>query len=185
MLHREIAAALGITPSAVSYHLKHSEGYENWRELTDEKRAIIVREYTAGKTMDQICAELRSCRSTIIRVLREAGVASRPKTRDWSGDKNPKWNGGVLTHEKGYKYIYLPDHPDAIRMGYVFEHRLVMEKKLGRRLSKKEVVHHINGVVTDNRPENLEIFSSNAEHLKATLTGVPHKNPRKSKREKR
>jgi hypothetical protein len=46
-----------------------------------------------------------------------------------------------------------------------------MERQLGRYLSKKEVVHHKNGVKTDNRPENLEVFESNAKHLAATLKG--------------
>lgn len=52
--------------------------------------------------------------------------------------------------------------------GYAYEHDLVAESMLGRRLLPSEVVHHKNHVKDDNRPENLEIMSR-ADHLQLHL----------------
>lgn len=80
-----------------------------------------------------------------------------------SGSNNPKWHGGWIIID-GYKYIYKPEHPNATKMKYVCEHRLVMEKKLGRFLNRKEVVHHINHNKLDNRIENLMLCASTGKH---------------------
>jgi hypothetical protein len=61
----------------------------------------------------------------------------------------------------GYILIYKPEHPKATAVGYVPEHRLVMERFLRRGLHDEETVHHKNGLRADNRLENLEVWVNN------------------------
>ena len=83
---------------------------------------------------------------------------SKARVGRFSGNKHPLWNGGRNKNWAGYIHIHNPTHPYANRHGYIFEHRLVMEKKIGRYLHIWEVVHHINKIKDDNRIENLELF---------------------------
>lgn len=57
--------------------------------------------------------------------------------------------------------------------GYIMEHRLVMAQKLGRLLTRVEVVHHINHDPLDNRIENLMLFATNRDHKRFEAHGSP------------
>jgi len=73
--------------------------------------------------------------------------------RSW--ENNPNWRGGISRHSSGYVYILVDRDGES---KYIFEHVLVMEDSLGRRLFKDENVHHKNGIRDDNRIENLELW---------------------------
>lgn len=93
------------------------------------------------------------------------------------GSGNPMWKGNTKIRN-GYAFIFTPEHPSAKYDGYVSEHHLIMEKYLGRFLDKSEVVHHKNGIKTDNRIENLEVMT-NEEH-----TSLHHKGTKMSSEQK-
>lgn len=86
-----------------------------------------------------------------------AGVGRR-------GAGHHAWKGGRQVDLGGYVRLHTPNHPNADAKGYVLEHRLKMEKKLGRYLTADEVVHHRNDNPSDNRIQNLQLFPDNAAH---------------------
>lgn len=79
-------------------------------------------------------------------------------------EKCHNWNGGIYHHPEGYTYIFSPDHPFHNATNYVYEHRLIVEKRLGRFLQLHEVCHHINKIRNDNKPENLMAFKNHSSH---------------------
>jgi hypothetical protein len=84
-----------------------------------------------------------------------------------TGADHHNWKGGICKHKAGYLWQRATNHPNVDCRGYVLQHRLVMEKSIGRILSKNEVVHHINGIRDDNRIENLVLCISNGSHIKS------------------
>lgn len=87
--------------------------------------------------------------------------------------RNRFYRCGRDINKDGYACVICPsDHKSmANKNGRVLEHRMVMAQKIGRNLLAHEVVDHIDGIKLHNHQDNLRLFASNADHLRATITG--------------
>ena len=81
------------------------------------------------------------------------------------GENNPAYNGGKYI-SNGYYILFMPNHPYRDSKNMVYEHRFVMECKIGRYLTNEEVVHHKDQNKLNNEPINLRLFANNSEHIK-------------------
>jgi len=95
------------------------------------------------------------------------GKNKKGKYNSWNKGKrsDPREIGSFYLNSSGYYEVWIGAHtlPDMAG-GYYKEHRLMAEVKYGKELGDKELVHHINGDKTDNRPRNLSICKSQAHH---------------------
>lgn len=104
--------------------------------------------YNAGK----------KCPSCDVRIVNKAQRCAKCWAASQRG--RPRKHG---RSRNGNGYIVLSghyDHPNANNRGLVLEHTKVMTEILGRPLRPGENVHHKNGIRDDNRPENLELWTS-------------------------
>jgi predicted DNA-binding protein YlxM (UPF0122 family) len=150
---KEIADFFGFKSKSAIYD-RFKEHRLKARDNTDNKTGFKFKE----KSKRKITISLKTA-------WKDGKFAKRILT-SVAGSKNPMWKGGKIKDSKGYFLINSPQHPFASKRGYVREQRLIMEKKINRFLTKKEVVHHIDKNITNNHPDNLMLMPSQKEHLR-------------------
>ena len=139
------------------------------RRLKDEKiEARKLRDYPPTEKQREAWSHCGSGLTTEDRQKNGKKNKGRPKSKSRkTGAAAPVWEFGM--HERkdkaGYILVYCPDHPHANYDGYVFKHRLVVERETGEYLRPDLVVHHINFKRDDNRIENLRVMTK-SEHRK-------------------
>lgn len=127
------------------------------RHFSPSKEKDICRLYFEDRLSSNKLAERFQCHSeTVRRLIKRNGFKLRSLREANKGRFEAKNNRYIV--------IFKPDHPNVNKGGCVREHRLVMEKHLGRFLKPEEIIHHINGIKNDNRIENLILFMDDIKH---------------------
>lgn len=115
----------------------------NERKWSDEDIKNICLDYIT-LNLNQMMEKYQTGTKQLYNVLKKHNISLK-------GNKIPGKDGTITPD--GYRKIFRNSK-------YILEHRYIMEQKIGRQLLKCENVHHINGIRDDNRPENLELWST-------------------------
>jgi hypothetical protein len=136
-----------------------------WKHIDEQKWQKLFEDYRQGLNSFLCGKKYGMSQTTVVRRLRKEGLMR--SVRDAAlfriarmyanGEHGARWNGGRFKVSTGYIHVHLGGTKHRL------EHVVIAEKILGRRLHKGELLHHLNGDKTDNRPENL-ILCNNSIH---------------------
>lgn len=161
---------IGTTGWRVTEFLKRRGVFRKRLSALERNKELAMKMANSGCSISEIARTVRTSNRHVRPFLEKNGIFREYLTYK-VGCKNWNWKGGRHIDRDGYVLINMRGHPTARKNGNMFEHRLVMEKHLGRYLRRGEVVHHINGIHCDNRIENLKLFGCNGDHLRHELKG--------------
>jgi TyrR family helix-turn-helix protein len=143
----KVAKRFGVSKKAIQMRMK-KYGIKPYPKKIPLNVSEIARLFRSGVTVKELAVKYSVSEQTIKSRLWEKGV------------QTDTFHKGYKVKDSGYVQILNPEHPNSDAQGYVPEHRLVMEKYIGRYLKSNEVVHHINGIKDDNRIENLQLMTA-------------------------
>lgn len=139
---------LALIKSHINYRhseeTKHRIGLANAIPINKE---LLTKFYVQDKlSIDQVAQIMAVSAPTIHRNLKSLGIV-----------RSPSEARRLLRPPRTVFYLErkMPNHPRANKRGYVKEHVLAWEQAHGQLLPEGWVIHHLNGLKNDNRPENL------------------------------
>lgn len=156
----EIYEEIGMPPTTL-YNLLHKvgvhirsrkEAYALWGKKSRIPMEEVAELYQSGKSLSAVAIICGLDRTTVWKRLRKMGVKIRTvheavkSIKRLKGENSPYWKGGYI-NSWGYRVIRYDGKPKL-------EHQVVWEKEHGP-LPKGWIIHHFNGIRSDNRPENL------------------------------
>ncbi len=142
------------------------------------KKGLEIGLGTSNKYMYTQCSVCGKRRWVLFRFNTGRPVSDRCHTcalKSLRGRRSISWKGGKPKTGDGYIMVAIDEADFFYPMArgqhrLVLEHRLIMARYLNRCLNRRELIHHKNGIKTDNRIENLEIVSRR-QHTKDHVSG--------------
>ena len=172
---RQIAFHFGVSQAKILRELHHLGCHirqQTNRSDLDTKRIVDL--YCNQKMSSrQVAAKLNYKPAIVRNILKDSGVLRNHKQATKVGlhegrikpllpEMTKRYKGGVI-EARGYIKIRQPSHPKAVN-GYVRRSRLVWEEVHNRPLPEDCVIHHINGIKSDDNPHNLLAMPKGQHH---------------------
>ena len=130
---------------------------------TPHQLALLKKHYPHERSID-VAKSIGRTKSAVdhmasrLKIGKDPASMYRIKAKAMRGAASGNFKGYRRKTSKGYVTLYRPGEEGTDKNGMIMEHRYLMAQHIGRPIAPDEAVHHINGVKTDNRIENLRLM---------------------------